>query len=43
MNVVQSPGAENIPASYVSTLASELDSKVKSFPERRIDMAVRFI
>ena len=28
MNVVESPGVENISASYVSTLSSELDAKV---------------
>jgi transposase-like protein len=43
MNVVESLGVENISASYVSTLASELDSKVKSFLERRIDRRMKFI
>lgn len=43
MNVVESLGVENISASYVSTLASELDSKVKSFLERRIDRTMKFI
>ena len=43
MNVVESLGVENISASYVSTLASELDSKVKSFLERRIDRIMKFI
>ena len=34
---------ENVSASYVSELASELDSKVKSFLERRIDRSMKFI
>ena len=43
MNVVESLGVENISASYVSTLASELDAKVKSFLERIIDRDMKFI
>jgi len=43
MNVVESLGVENISASYVSALASELDAKVKSFLERSIDRPMKFI
>jgi transposase-like protein len=43
MNVVESLGVENISASYVSTLASELDARVKSFLERSIDRPMKFI
>ena len=43
MNVVQSLGVENISASYVSRLASELDAKVKSFLERSIESPMKFI
>jgi putative transposase len=43
MNVVDSLGVENISASYVSTLASELDAKVKSFLERKIERSMKFI
>ncbi len=43
MNAVESLGVENISASYVSTLASDLDAKVKSFLERGIDRAMKFI
>ena len=43
MNVVESLGVENIPASYVSTLASELDARVESFLERIIDRDMKFI
>jgi len=43
MSVVQSLGVENISASYVSTLSSELDSKVKSFLERSIESPMKFI
>ena len=43
MNVVESLGVENISASYVSTLASELDARVKSFLERIIDRDMKFI
>ncbi len=43
MNVVESLGVENISASYVSTLASELDASVKSFLERKIDRPMKFI
>ena len=42
-NVVDSLGVENISASYVSTLASELDEKVKSFLEKKIERPMRFI
>ena len=42
-NVVDSLGVENISASYVSTLASELDEKVKSFLEEKIERPMRFI
>ena len=41
MNVVESLGVENISASYVSALASELDARVKSFLERRIDRPMK--
>ena len=43
MNVVESLGVENISASYVSTLASELDANVKSFLERPIESPMKFI
>ena len=43
MNVVESLGVENVSASYVSTLASELDARVKSFLERSIDRDMKFI
>ena len=43
MNVVESLGVENISASYVSALESELDAKVKSFLERSIDRPMKFI
>jgi putative transposase len=43
INVVDSLGVENISASYVSTLASELDAKVKSFLERKIERPMKFI
>ena len=43
MNVVESLCVENISASYVSTLASELDARVKSFLERIIDRDMKFI
>ncbi len=43
MNVVESLGVENIFLSYVSTLASELDARVKSFLERIIDRDMKFI
>ena len=43
MNVVESLGVENISASYVSTLASELDASVKSFLERPIESPMKFI
>ena len=43
MNVVESLGVENISASYVSTLASELDASVKSFLEKKIDRPMKFI
>ena len=43
MNVVESLGVENISASYVSALASELDAKAKSFLERSIDRPMKFI
>ncbi|WP_363319990.1 transposase [Ferroplasma sp.] len=43
MNVVESLGVENISASYVPALASELDARVKSFLERRIDRPMKFI
>ena len=43
MNVIESLGVENISASYVPALASELDARVKSFLERRIDRPMKFI
>ena len=43
MSVVESLGAGNISASYVSSLASELDAGVKSFLERSIDRPMKFI
>ena len=42
MNAVQSSGIENISASYVPALASDLDANVKSFLERRIDRVYLF-
>ena len=43
MDVVESPGAENIYPHPVSTPASELDSKVKSILVRGIDRTMKFI
>ena len=43
MNVVESLGVENISASCVSSPASELDARVKSFLESKIDRPVKFI
>lgn len=43
MNVVESLGIGNISASYVSSLASELDAGVKSFLERSIERPMKFI
>ena len=43
MNVVRSLGMENVSASYVSTLASELDARVKRFLERPIESPIKFI
>ncbi len=42
-NVVAALGLENVSASYVSSLSSELDVKVKQFLERKIDEPVKFI
>jgi len=43
MNVVKSLGIENVSASYVSSLASELDANVKSFLERSIESEMKFM
>ena len=43
MNVVESLGFDNISASYVSSLASELNAGVKSFLEGKIDRPMKFI
>jgi len=43
MNVVKSLGVENISPSYVSSLTSELDEKVKSFPNRSIESNIKFL
>jgi Transposase and inactivated derivatives len=42
-SVVQSLGIENVSASYVSSLASQLDAQVKLFLERPIESAMKFI
>ncbi len=41
--VVESPGLEKVSSSYVSSLASELDERVKSFLERTIEKTMKFI
>ena len=43
MNVVKSPGMENVSASYVSFLASDLDANVKLFLERSIESEMKFM
>ena len=42
-SIVESLGMENVSASYVSTLASELDSRVREFLERSIESPMKFI
>ena len=42
-NIVENLGMENVSASYVSSLASELDAGVKSFLERNIERPMKFI
>ena len=42
-SIVESLGMENVSASYVSTLASELDSRVREFLERPIESPMKFI
>jgi transposase-like protein len=42
-NVVASLGMENISASYVSSLSSELDASVRAFLDRRIEQPMKFI
>ena len=42
-NIVENMGMENVSASYVSSLASELDAGVKSFLERNIERPMKFI
>ena len=42
-NIVENLGMENVSASYVSTLASELDERVKEFLERPIETPMKFI
>jgi transposase-like protein len=41
--IVESLGMENVSALYVSTLASELDSRVREFLERSIESPMKFI
>lgn len=42
-NVVESLGIENVSASYVSALASDLDAGVKAFLERPVESSMKFI
>ena len=42
-SIVESLDMENVSASYVSTLASELDSRVREFLERPIESPMKFI
>lgn len=42
-NIVENLGMENVSASYVSGLASELDATVKAFLERSIGSPMKFI
>ncbi len=42
-SIAESLGMENVSASYVSTLASELDSRVREFLERSIESPMKFI
>jgi putative transposase len=42
-NVVENLGMENVSASYVSKLASDLDAEVKTFLERHIESPMKFI
>ena len=41
--VVESLGMENVSASYVSTLTSELDEKVKAFTGKPIESQIKFL
>ena len=42
-SIVENLGMENVSASYVSALASELDSRVRGFLERPIESPMKFI
>ncbi len=41
--MIESPGLENVSASYVSSLSSELDASVRTSLERRIEQPMKFI